>query len=181
MKKVILAAISGAALISVSAVSADEKKMETPAPASMDKKMPSKEAMPVKSQHKKHHKHHHHHHGMDGRAEINGVYVTLPVNVNGQIEFLPEYYAGNKNFPYLYHGGYFWYPHARNDIMAGYTPHCANGKCWYSSYVHPHMHYVQGENMVVVLPHRMDGVIFEGHNTPMMQKWGSAPVVRMAE
>lgn len=179
MKKVILAAISGAALISISAVSADEKKMEAPAPASMDKKMPTKEAMPLKHHHAKHR--HHHHHGMDGRTEIDGVYVTLPVNVNGQIEFLPEYYVGNKNFPYLYHGGYFWYPHARHDIIAGYVPHCANGRCWYASYVHPHMHYVQGENMVVVLPHRMDGVIFDGHNTPMMQKWGSAPVVRMAE
>jgi opacity protein-like surface antigen len=182
MKKVILAAVSGVALMGV-AYAQDAKKAE--APASVDKNMPAKAAVPAgnaaadahkkPAEHHHHKKHHKHPHGDSGRTEIDGVYVTMPVNVNGQIEFLPEYYAGQKNYPYMYHGGYFWYPHAHNNVLQGYKPHCANNACWYASYTHPHMVYIQGENMVAVHPYVMDGAMYERHHAPMTQKWDSAP------
>lgn len=198
MKNFVLAAVSGFALIAATSVCAqgedkkgdDVKASEKAVPEAADAKgkASAKNAAPAhkhhvrEGHHKPHHKPHHRHHRAEGRTEINGVFVTFPpVDARGVAVIVPEYYAGKRDCPYMYHGGYFWYPHTRADMMPGYTPHCANNACWYASYAHPHKVYIEGENMVFVLPHPMDAAMYRGQMAPMQKKWESAPEMESAQ
>jgi hypothetical protein len=198
MKNFVLAAVSGIALIAATSVCAqgDDKKgvdkaaPDATAPAAADVKAPAEKKAPVVHKHhgaahhahKGHHKPHHKHRRAEGRTEIDGVFVTFPpVDARGVAVIVPEYYAGKKDCPYMYHGGYFWYPHTRADMMPGYTPHCANNACWYASYAHPHKVYIEGEKMVFVLPNSMDGAMYRARMAPMEKKWESAPEMEPAQ
>ncbi|MBY0500474.1 MAG: hypothetical protein K2P93_00540 [Alphaproteobacteria bacterium] len=198
MKNFVLAAVSGFALIAATSLcaqgeekkGADQAAPDAMAPVAADKKAPTPEKKAPVASHKHHGKHHahkghphkHHHHRGEARTEVNGVFVAFPpVDARGVAVIVPEYYAGKRDCPYMYHGGYFWYPHTRADMMPGYTPHCANNACWYASYAHPHRVYVEGENMVFVLPNSMDGAMYRGRMAPMEKKWESAPEMESAQ
>jgi len=89
----------------------------------------------------KHYKHHTHH----VAHRPLWVAVNYPPVCPQALTACPcAYYQGNQAFAYVYHEGYYWYPHTRADLLAGYTPHHIRGSYWYPSRVHPHAVYVEG-------------------------------------
>lgn len=93
-----------------------------------------------------HHKHHHRFHGHHGHALA--VYVNYPlVNVPVFNACQPEFYQGNKEHAYIWHEGYFWYPHAHGEMIPGYRAHFMHGAYWYPSQLHPHKIYIDKETM----------------------------------
>lgn len=214
MKNLVLTAVSVVALIAASGVNAqaqgqagspDASKMmdlQAAPPATMPA-MPMPKAMPKAAPHVavskphtashkvRHHKPHHHPHHKGGAyypVEVQGVYVTFPpMDVHGNPVCNPEYYWGKTDCPYMYHGGYFWYPHSRADMLSDYVPYNAGGMYWYASYMHPHMVYAQRAPMAyaypypLYAPHPMDRALYQGQSAPMAQKWGTAPDIRSAE
>ena len=219
MKGIVLATVSCVALLTASAVNAEEAAT---APATLE---PSAKADPkagpadsaaavngshansaaVKSKvraHKKqhhaqqHHAHHpraHHHprhHYMEPghRVPVERVYVTFPpINECGQPILGPAYYWGNPQCPYLYHGGYFWYPHARADMLKGYTPYYDQRWYWYASRTHPHAVYIDRTPLAYTHPYPlhmvnpMDRTMYRMQGAPMQKKWEDAPELRAHE
>lgn len=206
MKNLILAAVSVVALTAASGVNAQDqnqtqapdtskmlelqapaasdssnKMMELHAPAASSKIMKHKAAPHHKAHH---HKKHHHKHHPAGSAyhpiEVDGVFITLP-------PMNPELYWGRGDCPYIAHGGYFWYPHARADLLANYAPYGVGGRYWYPSYMHPHMVYIDRAPLVYTYPyplnapHPMDRAMYKVQPAPMAKKWKTAPDVRSAE
>lgn len=91
--------------------------------------------------HKPHHKPHH-------MAPMQELYITFPPAQGCNL----EYYWGTAAYPYVYHGGYFWYPQAQANVLAGYNPAYWNGAYWYASRMHPHMLYIEGQGASYVVP-----------------------------
>lgn len=201
MKNIVLAAVSVVALTAVSganaqnqpqtpssetlptmqhtpptSASADSKMMKLQPPAAPSAPMMKHHAAPHKATaaHHKHHAkkaHHHKHHAGSAYhpADVGGVYITLP-------PMNPELYWGRTDCPYLYHGGYFWYPHTRMDLLANYTPYGMGGRYWYPSHMHPHMVYINRTPLVYTypypmgVPHPMDGAMYGAQPAPMLPK-----------
>ncbi|MBS0271520.1 MAG: hypothetical protein JSR85_02600 [Proteobacteria bacterium] len=215
MRNLVLTAVSVVALMAASGANAQDKgqagapdasKMMDLQPApqagapqaaapAMPKAAPMAKA-PAKrhiAPHKvRHHKPHHHKHHHKGGAyypvEVQGVYVTFPpMDVYGSPVCNPEYFWGKTDCPYAYHGGYFWYPHSRADMLKDYAPYNAGGVYWYASHMHPYMVYGQRMPMAytypypLYAPHPMDRALYQGQPAPMAQKWGTAPDIRAAE
>lgn len=153
----------------------DSKMMELKPPVS-SKEMTSKNAP------KKHKKHQKSHKETIYPAVIKEGYVVYPpINAQGRSMCAPSYYMGNPQCPYQYHGGYFWYPHARGNMLEGYTPYHDTRMYWYPSHMHPHMIYVNRAPMIYVYPHPMDAPLYYGQSEPMRKKWESAPEMHTAE
>jgi hypothetical protein len=68
----------------------------------------------------------------------------------------PECFGGNTACPYIYHGGYFYYPNASAAMLAGYTPVAIGGSYWYPSQMHPHVVYVERKPVLYVMPQPMN-------------------------
>jgi hypothetical protein len=119
--------------------------------------------------HAHHHLHHHYHYYMGQPVEVYEMlrqdYRRYPV----------EYYGGQSTCPYRYHGGYFWYPHARDNMLRSYMPHAIEGRYWYPSRMHPHAVYVDRSPLIYTHPLRMDSVLYERQMHPMQRKWETAP------
>ena len=134
--------------------------------------------------HAHHHKHAHHMHPhTDGyRVRVDGVYVAFPpFDECGRQVCAPQYYWGNPECPFAYHGGYFWYPHSQGNMLTGYVPYNYRGMYWYPSRMHPHMIYVDKVAPVYhhpyqlhLMPHPMDNKM--GMNAPMEKKFEGAPI-----
>jgi hypothetical protein len=168
MKKLAFATVSILAL-SVAAVEATtEQKSSTPMTPLHAATHPSHKAMHhahhPKHAHKHHahhaaHKHHgHKHHAHHAKhkhghhmAQHEVAYVAFPPAQG----CTPQYYGGATTCPYMYHGGYFWYPHAQANMLSGYTPYYANGQYWYASRMHPHMLYIDRQAPSYVWPCHM--------------------------
>ena len=135
-------------------------------------------------------KHHRKHHGKHpapmghpqypNQAEIGGVFVTFPPMDLGNT-CRPEFYAGRTECPYVYHGGYFWYPHINATMLNGYTPSLLRGMYWYPSYMHPYAVYTQKAAVVYTMPYVLnrplpsDSAMYNAQTAPMRKKWESAP------
>ena len=92
-----------------------------------------------------------------------------------------SYYLGNHEYPYKKDGGYFWYPHAQGNILAGYNPHYDNKMFWYASHMNPHTVYVDKTPVDFVYPHPMDRQLYNSQAAPMKKKWDSAPDIQTSE
>lgn len=154
-------------------------------PAPMAKVMPTQPAKPMASQpalavekpcpmksatkaHKHHaHKHHKHH------ARVNPVYVAFPPAQGCVVQD----YCGTASCPYVYHGGYFWYPHTQANLVLDYTPSQWNGNYWYASHHHPHVVYLNRQAASYVLPYTMDTAFHMYHNH-MVSPYMYAPTVK---
>lgn len=203
MKNFIFATVSGLALVLAYPALAEDAPAATPeasAPVADPAAAAPKAAAPLA--HKStahHHKHaahahanaHHHHHKAHPMghyaAEVGGVYVTFPpFDECGRQVCAPSYYWGNPEYAYQYHGGYFWYPHARGNLLPGYSPYNYQNMYWYASRMHPHMVYVDRAPLVfthpyaMYMPHPMDGAMQIIQPAPMQGKWDGAPVVAPA-
>ena len=203
MKGIVLATVSCVALLTAAnVVNAEDAAMVPAVPAPSEKADskagPNATAMKNKvvAHKKQHHAHHpraHHHprhHRMEPgyRVPVEGIYVTFPpINECGQPTLGPAYYWGNPQCPYLYHGGYFWYPHARADMLRGYTPYYDQRWYWYPSRVHPHAVYIDRTPLVYTHPYPlhmanpMDRTMYRMQGAPMQKKWEDAPEMRAAE
>lgn len=201
MKSFIFATVSSVALLLAYEARAEDAATppaapEAPAmkseaaPAPMHHAAPAhkKAAAAHHHKHRHHHGHHHHkHHAMGNyNAEIGGIFVTFPpFDECGRPVCTPAYYAGNPECPYQYHGGYFWYPHARGNLLQGYAPYHFQGRYWYASRMHPHMVYADRTPLVYTYPyplhHPMDGRVYAVQPAPMQQKWESAPSMQPAQ
>lgn len=162
MKSFVIATVSVFALLG--AANAEEKAAEMNKESKPAHTMEGKEHCPPHLKHHKHHKHHGHHghkgHMRQGHALA--VYVNYPLlNVAAFSECPCEYYEGNQAHPYIWHEGYFWYPHAQADVLLGYTPHHMHGSYWYPSRVHPHTVYIDQQNM---MPHEIYPVQMGSHD-----------------
>jgi len=136
--------------------------------------------------HGKHHAKHHTHMGhpqYPNQADIGGVFVTFPPMDLGDT-CRPEFYAGRTECPYVYHGGYFWYPHINATMLRGYTPSLLRGMYWYPSYMHPYAVYTQKAAVVYTMPYVLnrplpsDSAMYNAQTAPMRKKWESAPEER---
>ena len=211
MKGIVLATVSCVALLTASAVNAEEAATASatlepsakadpkagPADtAAVDNKVKAHKrqhhAQQHHAHHPQHHRAHHHpkHHYMEPgyRVPVEGVYVTFPpINECGQPILGPAYYWGNPQAPYLYHGGYFWYPHARADMLRGYTPYYDQRWYWYASRMHPHAVYVDRAPLAYTHPYPlhmvnpMDRTMYRMQGAPMQKKWEDAPELRAHE
>lgn len=169
MKNFVIATVSVFALLS--AANAAEEK----APEMMTEGKPAMEGKECPPHHKKakHHKRqkHHKHHGHRGSMHQHhalAVYVNYPLLDVAAFSACPcEYYEGNQACPYVWHEGYFWYPHPRADVLVGYTPHHMHGSYWYPSRVHPHAVYVDKQSM---MPHEIYPVQVGAHGGERMIK-----------
>ncbi|MBL8677384.1 MAG: hypothetical protein JNJ47_08250 [Alphaproteobacteria bacterium] len=133
-----------------------------------------------------HRKHHGKHSASMGhpqypnQADIGGVFVTFPPMDLGDA-CRPEFYAGRTECPYVYHGGYFWYPHINATMLEGYTPSLLRGMYWYPSYMHPYVVYAQKAPVVYTIPYVLskplpsDSAMYKAQTAPMRKKWESAP------
>ncbi|MBX9785786.1 MAG: hypothetical protein K2Y08_00460 [Alphaproteobacteria bacterium] len=133
--------------------------------------------------HGKHHGKHHPHMGhpqYPNQANIGGVFVTFPPMDLGDT-CRPEFYTGRTECPYVYHGGYFWYPHVNATMLNGYTPSLLRGMYWYPSYMHPYAVYTQRAPIAYTLPYVLsrplpsDSAMYKAQTAPMRKKWDSAP------
>jgi hypothetical protein len=153
-------------------------------PSHMVKQHGPQQAAP-KHHAKRHGKHHGKHHASAGHpqypneAEIGGVFVTFPpMDLN---LCKPQNFCGKPECPYVSYEGYFWYPEARQNLLAGYTPAQLRGMYWYPSHTHPHMVYatktraVYTHPYVLNRPYPMDGAMYTAQEFPMEKKWESAP------
>src|SRR3990167_4104580 len=107
----------------------------------------------MKHKGKKHHKGSKHHHGLQypKETEINGVFVTFPpMDLN---LCKPQNFCGKPECPYVSYEGYFWYPEARQNMLAGYNPVRFRGTYWYPSHMHPHMVYTTKTPVVYTHPY----------------------------
>lgn len=175
MKNFVIATVSAVALLGAAA-HADEKspemkEIQNPA----QEKIAEVQSAPHVKHHKhhahhkhhghhKHHKHHKHHghHGHMHQGHPLAVYVNYPlVNVAAFCARPCEYYEG---FPYVWHEGYFWYPHEHGEMFVGYTPPYVRGSYWYPSRLHPHMVYVDKHDM---MPHEIYPVPMGSHEGAM--------------
>lgn len=190
MKNFIFATVSGLALSLSYAAVAKEAATTQAAPAQQAEMMKVKPAPKhVAAPHHKHHGHHKHHVAMSGATPtVEGIYVAFPpLNDCGEQTCIPSYYAGNPDCPYQYHGGYFWYPQAKGDVLVGYNPYYHQGLYWYASRMHPHMVYVEKRGLVFVhpyplhAPHVMDKTMHDMQEAPMEVKFIGAPVERPAK
>ncbi|MBI2707821.1 MAG: hypothetical protein HYX35_05890 [Proteobacteria bacterium] len=102
-------------------------------------------AAPKPQAHKVHNKHHH---KPKHIAPMQNMQVTFPPAQGCNV----DYYCGTTTCPYVYHGGYFWYPHTQSTVLPGYTPSYWNGAYWYASRMHPHMLYIDGQGASYVVP-----------------------------
>lgn len=149
MKNFVITAVSAAALLGAAAANAQEKTAEaqnTPAPAvaTPAEKAAPKAECPVKR--KKAMKHR----SKQARAaRALAVYVNYPPVDLCAFNACPcEYYQGNQGYGYIYHGGYYWYPHVHGQALAGYTPPYLHGSYWYPSRLHPHVMYIDGKGAI---------------------------------
>jgi len=149
-------------------------------PSHMIKQHAAQKATP-KHHAKRHGKHHAPvgHPQYPNEAEINGVFVTFPpMDLN---LCKPQNFCGKPECPYISYEGYFWYPEARQNMLAGYTPAQLRGMYWYPSHTHPHMVYatktraVYTHPYVLNRPYPMDGAMYTAQEFPMEKKWESAP------
>lgn len=181
MKNFIFATVSGFALLIAQGAVAKENTA-TPS-TTMEKKESHKHTAKTSQKHRKHHARHG---KMMHPAQIGGVYVVFPpVVTNGcdtcAAQAAPHYYSGRQDCPYMYHGGYFWYPDAQGTMLKGYTPYQVEGKYWYASRLHPHTVYVERAPRVYAYPYPMqapnpmDDELYEMQTSPMAKKWDSAP------
>jgi len=180
MKNFIFATVSGLTLLVAQGVLAKE---DTSAPTTtMEKKI----SAPSHKHKAKHHKQQAHRGKSTHRAQVADVYVIFPPVVeNGcdtcAAQAAPQYYAGRQDCPYMYYGGYFWYPNAQGTLLKGYTPYHTEGRYWYASRLHPHAVYIEGTPMVYTYPYSMqapnplDEELYEMQTSPMAKKWESAP------
>lgn len=67
----------------------------------------------------------------------------------------PQCFGGVTAYPYMYHGGYFYYPNAQGTLVAGFTPTYMNGAYWYASRMHPYDVYAERRPVLYVMPHGM--------------------------
>lgn len=96
------------------------------------------------------------------------VYVDIPlVDAAAFNACQPEFYQGNQAHAYIWHQGYFWYPHAHGGLLAGYKAHHAHGSYWYPSRVHPHSFYIDQQTMI---PHEIYPVQMGSGEEGMMHK-----------
>lgn len=86
---------------------------------------------------------------------LKGTYVTLPTTSDNHI----EYYAGIETYPYVYYGGYFWYPKTEATVLTEYTPTYWNGYYWYASRVHPHQVYIEKQDALYLVPMEPKGIL----------------------
>ncbi len=120
-------------------------------PSKMNPAQPCHAQPPKHHAHKKQHHKHHPHHKAPVAPRAEG-HVTFPPAQGCNLEY---YCCGASNYPYVYHGGYFWYPQSEATALAGYTPSYWNGSYWYASRMHPHMLYVEGQGATYVVPLNM--------------------------
>jgi len=88
-------------------------------------------------------------------APLKGTCVTFPTNFNSNI----DYYGEENGYPYVYYGGYFWYPKTEATVLNGYTPTYWNGYYWYASRIHPHHVYVEKQDALYLLPLEPKGIL----------------------
>lgn len=88
-------------------------------------------------------------------VSLKETYVIFPANFNSNI----EYYGEENAYPYVYYGGYFWYPKTEATILTGYVPTYWNGYYWYASRVHPHHVYVERQDALYLLPVEPKGIL----------------------
>ncbi|MBA3813847.1 MAG: hypothetical protein H0X26_05070 [Alphaproteobacteria bacterium] len=157
MKNFVIATVSAIALLgnAYANVDAHKKSTEMKEGASAHE-MARKENGPHHHKHHAHkhhgHKHAHRFHGHHGQHAL-AVYVNYPlVNAPAFNACQREYYQGNQEHCYIWHEGYFWYPHAQANMLPGYTAHSQHGAYWYPSQAHPHKVYIDRENMT---PHEV--------------------------
>lgn len=153
MKNFVIATASVVALLS--AAHAEEKSNEMTQSETYTVQTKEKESRPAT--HKRHahkrHRHHKHAHRGHGHPGPLAVFVNYPpVNPAAFSACACEYYQGKQECPYVYHEGYYWYPHARAELLAGYTPQFVRGSYWYPSRLHPHAIYIDKQNM---MPHEV--------------------------
>lgn len=67
----------------------------------------------------------------------------------------PQCFGGVTSYPYIAHGGYFYYPNAQGTMVAGYNPTYMNGAYWYASRQHPYDVYAERRPVLYVMPHGM--------------------------
>ena len=110
-------------------------------------------------------------------------YVEFPPkNEEGNIMYHPEFYMSDQSRPYVYHGGYWWYPHADATMVEGYMPIMHEGYYWYASEVGPDVFYGSNAGPVVfVVPHPMDKPMDDAIGSPMEKDHVHAPGVKPAE
>lgn len=149
MKNFVITTVSVFALLNVA--NAQEAKHEIERPAHVE----GKEHCPPQHKHHKHHKHHGHHkhhahHGHHAQQQRPlAVRVNFPpVNVSTFSACPCEYYQDNKDYGYIWHEGYFYYPHPHGGMLPGYTPHQMHGSFWYPSRLHPHAVYIDKQTMM---------------------------------
>lgn len=159
MKNFVIATVSAVALLGANAYAQEHSpKVEKvrPTPIVAGKAAPHHPA----HAHHKHHAHHGHHQG-----HPLAVYVNYPpVNVAAFGACPCEYYQDNKDYGYVWHEGYFWYPQAHANLLVGYAPHHMRDSYWYPSRLHPHAVYVERQHMTH--PH-LYPVVGEGHPAAM--------------
>ena len=158
MKNFVIATVSVIALLGAANAAEKTSEMKEVTPAHM--MGAKKEAHPMHRAHK-HHKHHMRH-GHMRHGHALAVYVNYPpVNVAAFSACPCEYYQGNQEHAYIYHEGYFWYPHAHAEMLVGYAPHHMHGSYWYPSRMHPHAVYIDQHNM---MPHEIYPVPMGAHH-----------------
>lgn len=157
MKNFVIATVSAVALLGSYANATTEgttskAKEAAPVHQKVDGKKAAHHGQHAHKHHAhKHHGHRHHAHKHDGHALA--VFVNYPlVNVAAFSACPCEYYQSNKEHAYIWHEGYFWYPHSHAGMLPGYTPHQLHGSFWYPSRLHPHMVYIDRQNM---MPHEV--------------------------
>ena len=101
-----------------------------------------------------------------------------PVNEDMNIEFHPEHYWANADYPYFFHEGYWWYPSSEGGFLEGYTPYFHEGSYWYPSMQHPHVVYITDDPVVYVYPHPMDKPMDDAIDSPMHKDHVNAPEVK---
>jgi hypothetical protein len=150
MKNFVITTVSVFALLgnAYANVDAQEKsaEMKEAAPAPAHEMAGKKAAHHGHRAHHGHHKHHGHH-AHQGHRPL-AVYVNYPpVSLEAFSACPCEYYQGNQEYQYVWHEGYFWYPHPHAGLVPGYTPPFVRGQHWYASRSHPHQIYVDRQDM----------------------------------
>ena len=153
MKNFVITTVSVFALLG--AANAQEARLETMKEERAAHVMEGKENCPPHHKHRKAHKHHKHH-AHRGHAQQQGALAVRvnfpPVNVSTFSACPCEYYQDNKDYGYVWHEGYFYYPQPHGEMLPGYTPCQREGSFWYPSRLHPHAVYVDKQNM---MPHEV--------------------------
>jgi hypothetical protein len=171
MKNFVIATVSVVALLGVAHAEEQVQIQQHPAPTIAEQKaaapmaaQPAAPAHKAAAHHKAHHAHKHHaehcghkhhkhhaHHRHHGHHRHHMAHGALAVRVNFPPTCIPDTcqptcYENMTGCDYMWHEGYFWYPHARADMLAGYAPYQRGGSYWYPSRLHPHAVYVEGQS-----------------------------------